>query len=49
MVRKQKLLGRIDKIHIHVEGGGGEGGGEIHQKTNVNLCHIGAQWVSDQN
>ena len=24
-------------------------GGEIHQKTYGNLCHIGGQWVSNQN
>ena len=38
MVRKQKLLGRIDKLPTLVEGGE-----QIHQKTYGNLCHIGRQ------
>ena len=37
MVRKQNLLGRIDKVRTFLGGGGGGGGGGGHQKAYEKL------------
>ena len=41
VVRKQKLLGRIDKLGTLAE--------RLGRGSSKTVCHVGGQWVSGQN